>query len=132
MPVAQTNACRVVRKIVRALAETREAEARVEVGGQTWAVDATVLRKALLTVDAPERPLTTQQAADYLNVSRPYLVRLLERGDIPFTRVGNQRRVDQRLVEAYKSHRDAARLKALDEMMVIGEEEALYGAAATE
>lgn len=61
--------------------------------------------------------LTTQQAADILNVSRPYLVGLLERNVIQHEKVGRHRRIKALDVFEYKKTRDEERSRALDEMI---------------
>ena len=70
-----------------------------------------------VTIVPNQRMLTTQQAADLLNVSRPYLIKLIEKGDIPHSMVGRHRRLKAEDVFAYKSARDKARAEALDELI---------------
>lgn len=72
--------------------------------------------------------LTTQEAADYLGVSRPTLVRILERGEIPMDKPGRHRYVRlSDLIEFSERRRESAR-EALAEMVRVGEESDLYEA----
>jgi excisionase family DNA binding protein len=70
--------------------------------------------------------LTTQQAAGLLGVSRPFFVRLLESGKIPFHLTGTHRRVYLKDLLAYKEQRDQNRRNALDEMARKSEELGIY------
>ncbi len=69
-----------------------------------------------VTVLPIQAELTTQQAADLIGVSRPYLVRLLEDGKIPFHKVGTHRRVRAVDVLDYKAKRRGESKQLLDEL----------------
>jgi excisionase family DNA binding protein len=69
-----------------------------------------------VAVLARNEKLTSQQAADLLNVSRQYMVRLLERGDIASTKVGTHRRVRVEDLTIYRQRRDECRSIALGEL----------------
>lgn len=71
-----------------------------------------------------EAELTTQQAADLLNVSRPYLIGLLNENKIPFHKVGRHRRIKAEDIFTYRNKRDGTRAAALAAM---AEEDAKLG-----
>ena len=66
--------------------------------------------------------LTTVQAAEFLHVSRPFLIKLLEEGRIPYRKVGQHRRIRMDDVMAYKTAIDREREAILDELAAEAQE----------
>ncbi len=66
--------------------------------------------------------LTTQEAADLLNVSRPFVIKLLNERKIPYIKVGTHRRVEFKDLMAFKEKMAAESEKARDELAQLGQE----------
>jgi excisionase family DNA binding protein len=117
------------------LAESGSCRLRIIVDGVERDVDIPmtamrVLGEALRQIALGKAPVvmpldaevSTQQAADLLNVSRPYLIRLLDSNEIPFRRVGAHRRIRLLDVLTYKRRNDEERMKVLDELAAQAQE----------
>lgn len=83
---------------------------------------AHVARGEMVTFVPYGAELSTKEAADLLNVSRPFLVKLLESGEIDFYRVGSHRRIKAVDVLSYKKRRDGERREGLKELQKLGQE----------
>lgn len=125
------------RRLARFLAEHPDAfRLRIESAGESGEsidVPTTALRLLqsvltemakgnAVTVIPVQAELTTRQAADVLNVSRPFLIRLLDGGKIPCRKVGTHRRVRCDDLMRYKQQIDRDRLKALEELSAQAQE----------
>ena len=136
--VASDTEAAAIRKLDSGLAKIRGGAAyiigpdgsRIEVPASVHQLLAAVVhelaRGNAVTIAPVQAELTTQQAADLLNVSRPFLVNLLESGTIPFHRVGTHRRVSLQDLMAYRHARSQERRTALAEIARDGQELGLY------
>ncbi|MGO1074180.1 helix-turn-helix domain-containing protein [Inquilinus sp. CA228] len=75
-----------------------------------------------VAVMSDEEILSTQEAADLLNMSRQYLVRLVDAGELPARKVGSHRRLRLVDVLTFKARRDAKRASALDRLAALSED----------
>ncbi len=66
-----------------------------------------------VTIVAQDHYLTTSEAANLLNISRPYLYNLLDNQEIPYLLIGTHRRIKLEDILAYKAKRDSCRRQAL-------------------
>jgi len=117
----------------RILSKARpESDLRVRVDGQELVLPKAALRLMshlltemsqgnAVTIFPVHAELTTQEAADYLNVSRPHLVHLLTTGAIRHRKVGTHRRIRFDDLQAYKEKKDQDRAAALDELAAEGQ-----------
>lgn len=79
-----------------------------------------------VTIMPVHSQLTTQEAANILGVSRPHLVKLLDKEHIPYHKIGKHRRIRLDDLLVYKNRRDSKRRAALDKIKADSEELGLY------
>jgi len=87
---------------------------------------AILLRGDAVVISPVHRQLTTTEAADLLNISRQYLTRILERGELPFQLIGRHRRIKLSDLLAYKRKRETERRGIIRELTTQSEELGAY------
>lgn len=78
-----------------------------------------------VTLIPSNKEFTTQEAADLLNVSRPFIIKLLEEGKIPFHKVGAHRRIKAQDLMSYQRKSDEESMKAFQEMANLAQDAGL-------
>jgi excisionase family DNA binding protein len=84
------------------------------------------VQRAFRAADRPlPKEMTTTQAAEFLDVSRPFVIKLVKRGELPCRMVGTHRRIPSDAVRAYSEKMFQQARKAADEMVRISQESGL-------
>lgn len=138
-PIARSRANQALCELNALLVESGTADVPVAVDAAPSVVHlprsvALMLREILanfatgnpVAVMPTDAELTTQQAADLLNVSRPYLVKLLDAGELAYRKVGTHRRVRMNDLREYQSRQALASKHAADELTELSQGLGLY------
>lgn len=81
---------------------------------------------AALQIVSHNKYMTTQEAADFLNMSRPYLIKILENKEIPHIKVGNRRKILTQDIIKYQQQRDKSRRQTMKNFSQGLKEDGLY------
>ncbi|MDG3015269.1 excisionase family DNA-binding protein [Speluncibacter jeojiensis] len=133
------QANQALRDLNQILNSTDGQDVAVEVDGDDHVVRlprevAQILREVLASTAAGQAvavfprhaELTTQQAADLLNVSRPFLIKLLDDDKVEYRMVGTHRRITAASLERYRREMEHGSLRAADELAELTEAMGLY------
>lgn len=134
---ADENERPVLRKIDRILEDSNGGPMLVGADGEQIALPPSLFqllkrvvshlsRGQAVTIIPINKEVTTQEAADILNVSRPYLVKMLEEEKLPYVTVGAHRRIPLQPLLEYKKRRDEERLEAIREMAQLSQDLGMY------
>jgi excisionase family DNA binding protein len=136
---ARSRANQALRELNALLVESDTADVPVVVDVASNVVHlprsiAMILREVLANFAAGNRvsvvpthaELTTQQAADLLSVSRPYLVKLLDEGELAYRKVGTHRRIRTGDLREYQHKQAVASKRATDELTELSQDLELY------
>lgn len=131
-----------IRKVARLLVDSAEDDTAGEIrltaaDGQALDLPASIrklLQRAVpllaqgdaVVIASLHKEMTTQEAADFLNISRPSLIKLLEDGVIPYIKVGTHRRVRLSDVLLYRKQRSTVRNDLFQWMLDVAQEHNAY------
>ena len=73
-----------------------------------------------------KREMSTHEAAELLNMPRPFLIKLLDEGEIPSIQAGTQRYIRHQDLMTYQKQRDTKRSELLDELIQMSQDEGFY------